>query len=159
AVAEHVAERLVEVVREHRLADGADADRGERDAHLAGGDVLVDPLDLAARERGPLAPLLLELLDAVEPGADQRVLSGDEEAVDGNERRHDDEQQDEIHRATARRWRRLLRGGSSSVIRRTRVTVAEVPGAARLTVCSSRLTVGGLLVDEAAVRRHDEVLA
>jgi hypothetical protein len=92
-VAEHVPERLLQQVRDRRLAHGADADRRERDPDLARRDVLVDPLDLLLGERRALRAVLRERLDAVDARADERVLRGHEERVHEDERR-DAEQQD-----------------------------------------------------------------
>src|SRR4051812_10040556 len=111
---EHVAERLLEHLREGGLADGADADRGERDADLADRDVLVDAVDLAAGEARALHALLLERLDAVAARADERVLGRHEEGVHQDERR-DGEEEDRDHSAVVPC--ELLRGGSSSLMR------------------------------------------
>jgi hypothetical protein len=46
-VAEHLAERILEQRRERGLAEEADADRGHRDAQLAGRQVAVDRVELA----------------------------------------------------------------------------------------------------------------
>ena len=49
------AEERLHQRRERRLAEEADADRGQRDPHLAGGDVLVDVVELLERDaRRPL---------------------------------------------------------------------------------------------------------
>jgi hypothetical protein len=90
-------DRLQEL-RERRLAEPAQAQAGERDAELAGGEVPVDVLDLPAREHGVAAPLLGELLEPRRPRAGQGELGGDEEAV----QQHQEECRDELDRVRQR---------------------------------------------------------
>ena len=59
-----VAEQVLEQARDRRLAEEADAERGHRDAELAGRQVLVDAVDLREHERGAAAALVAHLLDA-----------------------------------------------------------------------------------------------
>ena len=51
------AEQRLEQVRDRRLAERADADRGHRDPDLAGGDVVADVVELASASRAPRALL------------------------------------------------------------------------------------------------------
>jgi len=85
------AEHRLQQIRDDGLADGADPDRGQRDPHLAGGDVLVDVVDLLERQRGAAQPLLLGGLELRPARAYERVLRDHEERVD----EHQDEDCDE----------------------------------------------------------------
>ena len=133
----HPAEDRLEQVRNHGLAHGTDTDRGERDADLAGRDVLVDVVDLLEREGGAAEALLPRGLELRPPSADQRVLRDHEERVEQDQ----DEDRDEEQRGQARNTPGgaeigpppLLRGRSSSFIEATRRTVAGAPGGEQRT--------------------------
>ena len=79
---QHRREPFVEELGEHALAQGADAQRGERDAELHRGDevrrVARDPQDRAGRA----AALVGKLPHARPPDRDERVLACDEERVE-----------------------------------------------------------------------------
>ena len=133
-MAEGIAERAFEQVRERGLPEGTDADRGHRDPDLHGGYVLVDVVELLQCKGRAALTVLGHHLEARAARAHERVLGDDEERVDRDQQRRED-QRDGVHarlrgpagsgrlrwgRRRARRPRRgpfranLLRGGSSS---------------------------------------------
>ena len=107
-----VAIDVVERVRERLLAEGTDAQRGERDAELHRGDeprrVGGDAQDVA---RAPVA-LVLQLDDARAARGDEAVLGRDEEGVQQDENADCDELEEERHAPTP--WALVLGGSSSS---------------------------------------------
>src|SRR5262249_3210244 len=96
-----------------RLAEEADPDRGHRDPDLAGGERLVDLVELLDHGFGAALPFLRELLDLAAATANEGELGRDEEAVDGDEDQEEHEQQ-----SAHRLFDPVLRGRSSSAIRR-----------------------------------------
>ena len=96
-VSEEVAEQRLEQLRQRRLAEEADAQRGERDPDLTGGDVLVDVVDQLEPVTGRADPFVAQLLEPGAARADDRELGRDEEAVDRNQQQKKDEQ-DDAHR-------------------------------------------------------------
>ena len=66
---------------ERRLADPAEAQRGERDAELGGGDVAVERLYRAAGQPSFAIPRPGHLVQPGPPRADQRELRRHEEGV------------------------------------------------------------------------------
>jgi hypothetical protein len=78
-------ERLLEHVREDRLADPAQRERGHRDAELRGRDVGVQLVEQGDEKARAPVPRLDHHLDAGAPHADEGELDGDEEAVGQNE--------------------------------------------------------------------------
>ena len=76
------AEDRLQQLRQRGLAEEADADRGERDPDLAGGDELVDVVELLERQRGAADAFVAQLLEPLAARADDRELGRDEEAVD-----------------------------------------------------------------------------
>ena len=133
AVREAAEDRL-EQLRQRGLAEEADADRGHRDPDLAGGERLVDLVELLDHGLGAAFAFLGELLDLAAAAAHEGELGRDEEAVDRNQQQQEGEQQD-AHRLCGP----VLRGGSSSAIRRrkysypSRRSAAGRPSSARLT--------------------------
>ena len=89
-------------------------DRGHRDPDLAGGERLVDLVELLDHGLGAGFAFVGELLDLAAAAADERELGRDEEAVDRDQQQQEDEQQD-AHRLCGP----VLRAGTSSAIRRT----------------------------------------
>ncbi len=85
------AEDRLDQLGDGRFPEEADPDRGHRDSELAGGEVLVDVVELPEDRRGTSGAFRGELLELGPARADQRELGGDEDAVD----RDQDEQQDE----------------------------------------------------------------
>jgi hypothetical protein len=85
AVRDRRAERVLEQRRDRRLAQEADSQRGHGDAELAGGEVLVDVLDLLEDERGAPAALVAQLLEPPLRRADEGELRRDEESVQGDQ--------------------------------------------------------------------------
>ena len=79
------AEDRFEQMGERGLAEEADAERGDRDPDLAGGDELVDPVELFERPRRPAHALVAHLLEPRPARAHDGELGGDEEAVDRNQ--------------------------------------------------------------------------
>ena len=112
AVREAAEDRL-EQLRQRGLAEEADADRGHRDPDLAGGERLVDRVELLDHRLGAALAFLGELLDLAAAAAHERELGRDEEAVDRDQQQQEDEQQD-AHRLCGP----VLRAGTSSAIRR-----------------------------------------
>ena len=109
------AEDRLQQLRQRGLAEEADPDRGDRDPDLAGGERLVDLVELLDDRIGAALALLGKLLDFAAATADQRELGRDEEAVDGDQQQQQCEQED-AHRLCAR----VLRGRSSSAMRQTK---------------------------------------
>ena len=72
---------------QRRLADPAQAQRGERDAELGGGDVAAERLYRAAREPSFAIPRPRQLIQPGAPRADQGELGRHEEGV----REHQDD--------------------------------------------------------------------
>ncbi len=107
------AEERLDQLRERGLAEEADADRGDRDPDLAGGERFVDLVELLDHGLGPGFAFRGELFDFAAAAAHQRELGGDEEAVDGDQQQQEDEQQD-AHQL----FGLVLRAGTSSAIRR-----------------------------------------
>jgi hypothetical protein len=101
-----LAEHRFEQVVEGGLADSAEAERGQRDAELAGRKVGVDVLDGVLRRSGPRPALAHEVrgLGGTQPGDGE--LGPDEEAVGGHEGDRDDETElHRLQRVELRRWR------------------------------------------------------
>ena len=73
---------LVERMRERLLAEGADAERGERDAELHRGDELRRIGRDAQHGAGPPVALVVQLDDPRPAGRDERVLRRHEEGVE-----------------------------------------------------------------------------
>src|SRR4051794_16337 len=91
------------------LAEKADADRGHGDADLAGGERLVDVLDLVEHLARALLALAGERLDPAAAGANKRKLGSDKQPVDRDQQEEEEKEQDTQVPAP-----RLLRGRSSS---------------------------------------------
>ena len=110
-------ERGLEQRGDRGLAEEADAQRGERDAELAGREVLAEVVELLDDEARAPVTLLGELLQLGAAGAHERELGRDEEAV--GEDQHDDRAEQERGQE-AGVWPGLgcgprLRGGSSFI--------------------------------------------
>ena len=112
AVGEAAEDRL-EQHRQRGLAEEADADRGHRDPDLAGGERLVDLVELLDHLLGAAFAFLGQLLDLAAAAAHEGELGRDEEAVDRDQQQQEDEQQ-----GGHRLFGPVLRGRSSSAIRR-----------------------------------------
>ena len=82
--AERLGDRLEQVL-EGRLGESAEADAGDRDAELAGGEIRVDVVDGVGDRLGATALALLELGDLARPDARDGELRRHEEAVEGDE--------------------------------------------------------------------------
>ena len=93
----HLAERLLEQRGDRRLAEEADAERGHRDAELAGGQVLVDLVDLLERERGAAHAVVAHLLEPRLTRAHEAELRRHEEAVGGDQHQHSEQEQEFCH--------------------------------------------------------------
>jgi hypothetical protein len=121
-VRDALAERVLEQRRHGRLAEEADAQRGEGDAELAGRQVARQVVRDADGERGGAAARLGLLHQIGAPRADVGELRGHEEPVEQHEHQDREEQQRAGHALC--RLRRggapLLREASSSFIRRLR---------------------------------------
>jgi hypothetical protein len=78
-------------LRDGRLTEEADSDRGHSDPELTGGEVLVDLVELFEHGRCASVPFAGQLLETRAARANQRELRSHEDAVD----RDQDEQQDE----------------------------------------------------------------
>ena len=93
---------LVELVRQRRLAQRADAERGERDAELHRRDeaarVAGDPQDVARAA----VPLVLQLDDPRATRRDEAVLRGHEERVEQDQDRDPDQLEEEVSRPQPR---------------------------------------------------------
>ena len=89
-MAQDAAEYRLEQGGDGGLAEEAEADRGERDPDLRGGQVLVDVVHLVERELCAARPLLRRLLHARAARAHERELGRDEEPVQQDQ----DKQQD-----------------------------------------------------------------
>ncbi len=96
-MAHRVAEHGLQLFRDRGLAQEADAERGHRDAQLAGGQVLVDLVHLLERERGPAHALVPHLLEPWLAGAHEPELGGHEEAVGGHQHEHSHQEQQLCH--------------------------------------------------------------
>jgi len=83
AVADRVAERILQQAGDRRLAQEADAQRGHRDAELAGRQVLVDAIDLAQHQGGTAHAVVAHLLEPALAGAHEGELRGHEESRSG----------------------------------------------------------------------------
>ena len=81
-------ERRLDQVREGRLADPAQRQRGHRDPKLAGRDVGVEVADHLLRRLGGAVPLSGELFEARAADGDDRELGGHEEAVRQHQHDH-----------------------------------------------------------------------
>jgi hypothetical protein len=92
-VGDAVTEDPLEDVRDRRLAEEADAQRGERDAELAGGQVARQVVELAQHEARARDTLLRLLLDPRLADAHERELGSDEEPVEQHE--HEDREQEQ----------------------------------------------------------------
>ena len=99
------AEAALDQPGQRRLADPAEAQRGERDAELGGGDVAVERLYGAAGEPSFAVPGPGHLVQPRAPGADQRELGRDEEGV--GEHQDDDRDQSETYRGGSGRFHTL----------------------------------------------------
>ena len=99
---EHRRHPLVELVRQRRLAEGTDAQRGERDAELHRRDeaarIARDPQDVARAT----VPLVLQLDDPRPARRDEAVLRGHEERVEQDQDRDPDQLEEECHALTSR---------------------------------------------------------
>ena len=107
-------------VRDRRFAQEPDADRRERDPELAGGQGLIDLVELFERLLGAGLALLREVLDPALAGADQGELGRDEESVEEHEQDQQDEKESRHCRSKGLSWSRVLRGRSSSTGTRRR---------------------------------------
>jgi hypothetical protein len=91
----------IECVRERGLAQGADAQRGERDAELHRGDeaagVAGDPQHVARAA----VPLMVQLDDPRPARGHEPVLGRDEERVEENQDPDADELEEECHAPTS----------------------------------------------------------
>ena len=90
------AEAALDQPGQRRLADPAEAQRGERDAELGGGDVAVERLYRAAGQPSFAIPRPGHLVQPRAPSADQRELGRHEEGV--REHQDDDRDQSETYR-------------------------------------------------------------
>ena len=90
-----------------------------RDPDLAGGEVLVDPVELLERLARPALALLGERLDPAPAGAHERELGGDEEPVERG-RAATSRTRDERRVTSAQRSRATLAAGTSEGGRRPR---------------------------------------
>ena len=103
---------LVELARQRRLAEGADAQRRERDAELHRRDeaarIARDPQHVA----GAAVPLVLELDDPRTAGRDEPVLRRHEERVEQDQDRDPDQLEENCHALTSRA--QVLGGFSSN---------------------------------------------
>ena len=132
------AEDRLEQLRQRGLAEEADADRGHRDPDLAGGERLVDLVELLDDGLGAALAFLGELFDLAAAAAHQRELGRDEEAVDRDQQQQQDEQQD-AHRL----FGPVLRGRSSSAIRRTEYSFA--PAGTRASAILGAMRIASLV--------------
>jgi hypothetical protein len=103
---------------DRRLAQEADAQRGQRDAELAGRQVLAEVVELGEHEPRPAVAAVDHLLDPGAARAHERELRGDEEAV--GEDQHDDRADEQQRGQEARTGpglgcRPRLRGRSSFI--------------------------------------------
>ena len=92
-----LAERLLEQLGDGRLAEEADAERGHRDPELAGGQVLVDVVELLERERGAADALVAHLLEPRLTRAHEAELGRHEEAVRGDQNQHSGQEEEFCH--------------------------------------------------------------
>ena len=93
---------LVELARQRRLAEGADPQRGERDAELHRRDETAripgDPQHVARAT----VPLVLELDDPGPARRDEAVLRGHEERVEQDQDGYPDQLEEECHALASR---------------------------------------------------------
>ena len=113
----HAAERRLDEVGDRGLAEEADAQRRERDAELAGRQVLGEVVEHVDDALGAPVAGGGQLLELGSARADERELRGHEEPVD--EDQHDDRAEKQRGQLD-RRWpglrcRPRLRGGSSFI--------------------------------------------
>ena len=113
------ADQRLQDVLEGGLGERAEADAGDGDAELAGGQVGVDLLHGAARRLGAGLSLPLELDDLAEAHTGDGELGRDEEGVEGDE----PEGREDAQRLTHRRWPASGSGSSS--------TRGMIPGAGK----------------------------
>ena len=112
-----LAEDVLEDRGDRGLAEEADAQRGQRDAQLAGGQVAGEVVELREHEARALDALLDLLLDPRAAHAHERELGRDEEPVQEHEDDDREQEQDGHVRAGGRaRSAPLLREESSSFI-------------------------------------------
>ena len=108
-------EHRVEGVRERVLAEGADRQRGERDAELHRGDEarrrVGDPEHLP---RAAVARSAASSCMPRSPYGDEAVLGGDEEAVQQDQHRDGEELEEECHAPLS--GAQVLSGSSKSAI-------------------------------------------
>ena len=123
AVGEAAEDRLDEV-GDRRLAQEADAQRGQGDAELARGQVLADVVELAQDAARAGVALGGQLLELRAPRADEGELPGHEEPV-GENQDDDRDQQQRGHRTAG--WKPLLRGRSSATGRSAREASSHRP--------------------------------
>ncbi len=121
AVRDAVAEEVLEDRGDRRLAEEADAQRGQRDAQLAGREVAREIVELRQHQPRALDALLDLLLDPGAPHAHERELGRDEEPVQQHE--HEDREQEQAGHVRAvaggrARGAPLLREESSSFMQR-----------------------------------------
>jgi hypothetical protein len=90
AVREGPAEQGLDQVGERGLAEKSDPDRGHGDPHLAGREVLVDPVDLVEHPPGAALALPGEGLDPGSPRPDEGKLGRYEQAVHRNQKEQDE---------------------------------------------------------------------
>ena len=102
---------VLELAGQRRLAEGADAQRGQRDAELHRRDEAARiPRDSEDVARAAVA-LVLELDDPGAARRDEAVLRGHEEGVEQDQDRNPDQLEEECHALTSRAW---VLGGFSS---------------------------------------------
>lgn len=91
--AQHVEQRADEL-RERRFADPAEAERGERDAELAGGQIRIEAAVHDAEDAAAQAVLARERLDARRAQFDEAEFGRDEKAVEGYQEQRADQRED-----------------------------------------------------------------
>ena len=119
AVGQEAAERRLEQLGDRRLAQEADAQRGQRDAELASRQVLAEVVEQQERGAHGLVRLLaLQLLQPAAARAHERELGRDEEPVE-QDQDEDGQQEQDAHPSGSVRSQAsrepLLRGGSASL--------------------------------------------
>ena len=110
----NVAMHRLEEVREHRLAEGADRQRGERDAELHRRDELRRVAVILQHGARAAVALALELADARAPRRDEAVLGRHEERVQQDQAREGEQLEGEGHPRCAATGAQVLGGKSSS---------------------------------------------